>query len=157
MMDFAIEITALALLAVLTVHFIFSLIAQFRVQRVALKTSVLENSYLRARVGQIMDARKSEKAKTDHSWSGLRKFRIDRKVKEGGDICSFYLVPHDGKPLPPFLPGQYLTFEISIPENMKSGGGQGSNSKPVIRCYSLSDSPTQYDYYRVTIKKIPTP
>jgi ferredoxin-NADP reductase len=104
-----------------------------------------------------MDARKSEKAKSELSWNGFRKFRIDRKVKECGDICSLYLVPHDGKALPPFLPGQYLTFEISISETAKSAGGKGPNAKPVIRCYSLSDSPTQSDYYRVTIKKIPSP
>ncbi len=29
--------------------------------------------------------------------------------------------------------------------------------KPVVRCYSLSDSPHRSDYYRVTIKKEPAP
>lgn len=157
MMDFAIGMAAFALFFALTGYFVFSLIAQFRAQRLALKTSLLETHYLRARVKQIMDTRKSEKAKSDFSWNGFRKFRIDRKIKENADICSFYLVPHDGKPLPPFLPGQYLTFEIGIPAAAKPGGGQAGNSKPVIRCYSLSDSPTQSDYYRVTIKKIPPP
>jgi hypothetical protein len=80
-------------------------------------------------------------------WSGYRKFTVARKVFECEDVYSFYLVPHDGKPLPPFKPGQYLTFSLSLP-------GQ---AKPVIRCYSLSDSHRK-DCYRVTIKRaLPPP
>lgn len=79
-------------------------------------------------------------------WAGYRKFVIDRKVPEAENVCSFYLLPHDKKPLPLFKPGQYLTFQLKIP-------GQ---SKPTIRCYSLSDAPNA-DYYRVTIKKILPP
>ena len=80
------------------------------------------------------------------SWNGVRKFKIDRVVEECEGVKSFYLVPHDQKPLPSFLPGQYLTFELDVP-------GQPSR---VIRCYSLSDRPRP-DYYRVTIKRIPAP
>ena len=80
------------------------------------------------------------------SWNGLRKFSVAKKIFEGGDICSFYLVPHDKKPLPAFKPGQYLTFSLKIPGNDKS----------VIRCYSLSDAPCP-EYYRVSIKKVPPP
>jgi uncharacterized protein len=88
-----------------------------------------------------------ERLRRDASWEGLRKFKIDRKVIEAEDTCSFYLRPHDGKPLPPFDPGQHLTFQLKIP-------GQ---PKPVIRCYSLSDSPLETEYYRVTIKRIMPP
>lgn len=80
------------------------------------------------------------------AWNGVRKFEVVRKLDEGGNICSFYLQPHDKKPLPAFRPGQYLTFQLNIP-------GQ---RKPVVRCYSLSDCPG-YDYYRVTIKKLGPP
>ncbi len=80
------------------------------------------------------------------SWNGTRKFQIDRVVNECTDVSSFYLVPHDKKPLPPFLPGQFLTFELDVP-------GQRSR---VIRCYSLSDRPRP-DYYRVTIKRVSPP
>ena len=66
------------------------------------------------------------------------------KVLEANDLCSFYLAPHDGQALPPYLPGQYLTFQF-MP--------QGSE-RPVTRCYSLSDSPTHPDYYRVTVKRL---
>jgi len=62
-------------------------------------------------------------------------------------LHSFYLKPHDGKPLPPFHPGQFLTFQLKIPDQ----------PKPVIRCYSLSDSPNYPDRYRVSIKKVLPP
>ena len=66
---------------------------------------------------------------------------------EAESCCSFYLAPHDGRPLPAFLPGQYLTFRLQIPEQPRE----------MTRCYSLSDSPDHPDYYRVTIKRIPPP
>jgi len=93
---------------------------------------------------ELQTARALRKKTEDHatSWNGIRKFSIQRKVRETEDVCSFYLAPHDGKPLPPFLPGQYLTFELRIP---------GQKNK-TVRCYSLSDGP-QPNYYRVSIKR----
>jgi ferredoxin-NADP reductase len=76
-------------------------------------------------------------------WNGYRKFSVAKKAQECEDVCAFYLKPHDGKPLSPFKPGQYLTFELDIP----------GRDKPLVRCYSLSDSPHRSEYYRVTIKK----
>jgi hypothetical protein len=75
-----------------------------------------------------------------------RTFIVDRKEPESASITSFYLVPEDGAALPPFLPGQFLTFELRIP-------GQ---PKPVLRTYSLSDSPDS-GYYRVSVKREPAP
>jgi len=79
-------------------------------------------------------------------WNGYRKFSVAKKVKECNGVASFYLKPHDGKKLPPFKPGQYITFSLNIP----------GNPKPVVRCYSLSDCAHE-DHYRVTIKKEPAP
>jgi uncharacterized protein len=76
-------------------------------------------------------------------WNGNRKFTVAKKVSECDDVCAFYLKPHDGKPLPSFKPGQYLTFQLDLP----------GRDKPLVRCYSLSDGPHRSDYYRVTIKK----
>jgi ferredoxin-NADP reductase len=78
-------------------------------------------------------------------------FRVDRKVIEDtcSSICSFFLVPEDRKPLPPFLPGQFLTFSLDLPATL---GG----TEQIIRCYSLSDAPCP-DYYRVSIKRAPPP
>ncbi|MEC4680439.1 MAG: MOSC domain-containing protein, partial [Nitrospirota bacterium] len=88
-------------------------------------------------------------AKAKTSAGTQEKFRtliVDRKVPESQSITSFYLVPEDGKPLAPFLPGQFLPLRLDIP-------GQ---YKPLLRTYSLSDSP-KADYYRLTIKREPAP
>lgn len=79
-------------------------------------------------------------------WAGWRKFEVTKKEPQPGDICSFYLQPHDGKPISGFKPGQYLTFQLHVP-------GQ---DKPVVRCYSLSEAPRP-EYYRVSIKRVPPP
>ncbi|EMC99462.1 hypothetical protein BAUCODRAFT_337528 [Baudoinia panamericana UAMH 10762] len=75
-------------------------------------------------------------------WRDWRDFRIADKVQESEEITSFYLKPVDGKPLPPFLPGQYISVMTDVPKMhyMQS------------RQYSLSDTPDP-SYYRVSIKK----
>jgi ferredoxin-NADP reductase len=85
------------------------------------------------------------------AWPGYRTFRVERKVVEDAaqSVCSFYLVPEDGQSLPPFLPGQFLTFRLEIPT---AAGGV----EQVIRCYSLSDAPRP-DGYRISIKRVPPP
>ncbi len=85
------------------------------------------------------------------AWKGVRSFRVVGKVVESADggVCSFHLQPEDGKPLPPFLPGQFLTFHLGMP---KADG----SCEQVIRCYSLSDAPRS-DHYRVSIKRVPAP
>ncbi len=77
------------------------------------------------------------------AWNGYRKFSVSKKVEECEDTYSFYLKPHNGKPLPRFKPGQYLTFEVKFP----------NEPKPQVRCYSLSDGSISDDHYRVTIKR----
>ncbi len=92
-------------------------------------------------------AQRLAKAETSSaSRKGLRNFVVERKQPESETITSFYLVPEDGAPLPGFLPGQFLTLELDIP-------GQ---PRPVIRTYSLSDSPNP-EYYRLSIKREPAP
>lgn len=92
--------------------------------------------------------RRGEEDQQTLMWAGWRKFEIRTKELEdtAAQVCSFYLVPHDGKPVPSYQPGQFLTFALNIP-------GQ---SKSVVRCYSLSDS-AKPDHYRVTIKRLPPP
>lgn len=98
----------------------------------------LENALLQEQIANVRKQRESQA----NAWNGYRKFVIDRKVDEADGICSFYLKPHDAKPLPSFLPGQYLTFRMNIP----------GREKPVVRCYSLSDRPRP-DRFRVSIKR----
>ncbi len=89
-------------------------------------------------------SRHFKKRRGEVGWSGIRKFRVSRKEQECDDCYSIYLTPCDGKSLPPFLPGQYLTFALTIP----------GIDRQLTRCYSLSDSPGK-PYYRCTIKKVP--
>ena len=85
-------------------------------------------------------------------WSGYREFSVQRREFEdqSRSVCSFYLAPCDGKPLPAFRPGQFLTFRLAVND---SATGRPGN---VVRCYSLSDSPRP-DHYRVSIKRVLAP
>jgi ferredoxin-NADP reductase len=85
------------------------------------------------------------------AWTGFRIFRVTRKDFEDAaqSICSFYLVPEDEQSLPSFLPGQFLTFRLDVPN-------QAGVTEPIIHCYSLSDAPHP-DCYRVSIKRVPQP
>ena len=92
---------------------------------------------------------------TSAAWPGWREFRVIRRVFEDSDKtqCSFYMSPVDGLPLPPFKPGQYLTFSLNV--NAASEGNLQAQ-RSITRCYSLSDGPNP-DGYRVTIKRVPSP
>jgi len=81
------------------------------------------------------------------AWPGWREFRVARREFEdrAHTQCSFYLEPADGAPLPPFKPGQFLTFSLPV-----------SAERTITRCYSLSDRPNPTSY-RVTIKRISAP
>jgi ferredoxin-NADP reductase len=80
---------------------------------------------------------------------GFKPYRVVRRVYENSakDICSFYLAPADGLPLPEFNPGQFLTFQLDL----QNADGEG---KRVVRCYSLSDRPRR-DAYRISVKREP--
>ena len=110
-------------------------------------TAAREARLFQQRAQLLLQSNRADRERSELSWNGNRKFYIDQKVEEAKDICSFYLKPHDHKPLAPFLPGQYLTFQLTIPDR----------AKPLIRCYSLSDSPAIRDHYRVTIKRMDPP
>ncbi|KAK9372676.1 globin-like protein [Lipomyces chichibuensis] len=75
-------------------------------------------------------------------WTDWRNFRLDKKVPESEEITSFYLTPEDGKPLPLYKPGQYISVRVKVP------GLQHYQ----CRQYSLSDSPGN-EYYRISVKK----
>jgi len=105
-----------------------------------------QSSLFRARADSLQRARAEEIQKTQNTWNGFRKFEVAEKINEIDDCHSIYLKPHDGRPLPPFEPGQFLTFKFKVPDQ----------TSDVIRCYSLSDAPGR-DYYRITVKKVPPP
>ncbi|MGM9488229.1 2Fe-2S iron-sulfur cluster-binding protein [Ideonella sp. YS5] len=92
--------------------------------------------------------------RADAAWSGWREFRVVRREYEdpAKAQCSFYLQPADGRPLPDFKPGQFLTFSLDLPEAEPDAAGRLA----ITRCYSLSDAPDPA-HYRVTIKRVPPP
>ncbi|KAL1739579.1 globin-like protein [Schizophyllum fasciatum] len=93
-------------------------------------------------LANIMIDREAALYKSADGWADWREFKIDRKEKESSEITSFYLVPVDGKPLPLFKPGQYISVQTEVP----------SLSHLQARQYSLSDAPRS-DYYRISVKR----
>jgi nitric oxide dioxygenase len=75
-------------------------------------------------------------------WAGFKDFIISNKIEESDVITSFYLKPKDGEKLPKFIPGQYITLHIDIPEEKYIHQRQ----------YSLSDRPGN-DYFRISVKR----
>ena len=142
-----IQLAALLFLAATTVYIAVFICNNIRASTQLARTASQERQLLRARAAEILARMRSEQKRSELSWNGFRKFEIaDKQPEADGSICSFYLRPQDQRPLPPFRPGQYLTFRLRLP----------GDKKPLIRCYSLSDC-SKPDYYRVTIKKVPPP
>jgi ferredoxin-NADP reductase/MOSC domain-containing protein YiiM len=109
--------------------------------RKALLIEALSPGWKAAFEGRLAKAKSSASTREQYG-----RFVVNRKVPESETVTSFYLVPADGKPLAPFLPGQFLPLKLDIP-------GQW---KPLLRTYTLSDSPDR-DYYRLTIKRLLAP
>lgn len=76
------------------------------------------------------------------SWNGWRKFVIKKIVEESTEIKSFYLYPEDGKEIPNYHPGQFISVQVYVPEL--------ELLQP--RQYSLS-SAFNPEYYRISVKK----
>ena len=147
MLNIIFSFVALVFLLGLVAYMLVLLANNSRILSISQEKVDLEGELLKAKIKSIMDRRKIEAKQLNLSWNGFRKFKVVSKVEETSDITSFYLAPHDGKELPEFLPGQFLTFQIPVP----------TQPHPVIRCYSLSDSPFHPERYRVSIKRVPAP
>ncbi|MCJ7840821.1 NO-inducible flavohemoprotein [Lederbergia sp. NSJ-179] len=75
-------------------------------------------------------------------WKDFKFFRVTNKVQESEVITSFYLQPADGKPVPTYKPGQYITVRVQIP----------GEEYTLNRQYSLSTAPGN-EYFRISVKK----
>jgi hypothetical protein len=140
-----IQVAGVILCAFIVAHVVLYIASTLRQLASASHRDQLAQRLLLERISAA-NALRVQREQAQHSWSGTRKFEVRKKQLEAEDQCSFYLVPHDGRELPLFMPGQYLTFRLGIP----------GRDKPAIRCYSLSDGP-RTDYFRVTIKRVPPP
>jgi ferredoxin-NADP reductase/MOSC domain-containing protein YiiM/ferredoxin len=76
------------------------------------------------------------------AWPGFRRLTVTGIERESDTVISIRLEDPDGAPLPPALPGQYLTLRLEPDTKQKS----------VLRNYSLS-GPPDAGYYRITVKR----
>ncbi|KAL3474309.1 globin-like protein [Aspergillus californicus] len=95
-------------------------------------------------LANLMISKEADLYKSANGWTDFRDFRVARKEPESDVITSFYLEPVDGQTLPSFLPGQYVSIQVSVPE-LEHGQ---------CRQYSLSDQPNP-TYYRISVRKDP--
>jgi uncharacterized protein len=72
--------------------------------------------------------------------ASYRSYRVIGKSRESDTIISIFLCPEEGGDVPIFKAGQYLTLKI------------GSE---VIRTYTISSSPAERSFYRITVKREP--
>jgi nitric oxide dioxygenase len=121
----------------------YLLAAMQQVLGAALTPEILEA--WKAAYGQIADLMMNREAKLyqgSNGWTDWRDMKIAKKVRESEEVTSFYLEPCDGKPLPSFLPGQYISVRTEVPELKYQQARQ----------YSLSKAPTP-DHYRISVKR----
>lgn len=74
-------------------------------------------------------------------WQGFRDLRVTQTRWESAQVLSIRLEAVDHSPLPPALPGQYLTVKVS-----------GVGEPAPLRSYSLSDD-SNAGYYRISVKR----
>ena len=139
--DWIWPVAGLLLFAAATLYLLLLALEQQRRQRWSARQAARELDLIDARLDELRQQQVD--AGRDGGWNGFRKLVVARKQAETADVCSFYLQSCDGRRLPSFLPGQFLTFQLSVP-------GQ---ARPVVRCYSLSDAPG-LDHFRVSIKRL---
>ncbi|MEU8825033.1 globin domain-containing protein [Streptomyces sp. NPDC048636] len=71
-----------------------------------------------------------------------RHWRVVRRTEEAHHVRSFWLQPADGAPPPPFLPGQYVTVAVELPDGALQ-----------LRQYSLTSAPGD-SLWRITVRRV---
>ncbi|EPE96099.1 FAD-binding oxidoreductase [Rhizobium grahamii] len=73
----------------------------------------------------------------------FRPFKVVKKIRESANITSFYLEPLNPGHWQVFEAGQFLTLRIPHP----------SGDAPIVRNYTVSSSPAETAFYRITVKR----
>jgi hypothetical protein len=115
-----IQSLGLAILALSMLYCMVLLRNSMRISNMFTLREKVEREHLIASTNAILERNRITKAKEESGWNGTRKFLVSKKVIEAKDQCSFYFTPHDGRKLPPFEPGQFLTFRLDIPGQKKT-------------------------------------
>jgi len=76
------------------------------------------------------------------AWPGFRRLSVTAIEPESDSVISIRLEEPSGAPLPPAIPGQYLTVRIQPDHGQRA----------MLRNYSLS-GPPDAGYYRITVKR----
>ena len=76
------------------------------------------------------------------AWTGFRPLQVNAVHDESRSVRSVSFAAPDGKPLPPWRPGQSITLRVH----------PDANGTPQIRNYSLSNRPGA-DEYRISVKR----
>lgn len=84
-------------------------------------------------------------SKEGEGWLGFKEFKVMKKVEESNEITSFYLQPLDGKKLPAYKAGQFISIKIN----------DEALEYTEIRQYSLSES-HRLSEYRISVKQEPS-
>jgi nitric oxide dioxygenase len=71
-----------------------------------------------------------------------REVRVSRRVLQSADTVSFVLSPVDGQSLPSYLPGQYISVGVVLPDGARQ-----------IRQYSLVGAPSDTDW-QISVKAV---
>ncbi|BBY40810.1 sulfurase [Mycobacterium mantenii] len=79
--------------------------------------------------------------RAEPGWPGFRSLRVTQTRRESAQVLSIRLEADDQNPLPPALPGQYLTVKIA-----------GAGEPAPLRSYSLSDD-SSTGSYRISVKR----
>lgn len=75
-------------------------------------------------------------------WNGFLPFRLERRAAEGAEITAFTLRPEDGRVLPPYVAGQYVSVKARPP----------GYPHQQIRQYSLTHA-SNGAFYRIAVRR----
>ena len=78
------------------------------------------------------------------AWPGFRPLAVTATNQESESVASVHLADPQGAPVPPALPGQFLTLRLKV----------GDSAPPLLRSYSLSGAPGA-GTYRISVKREP--
>ena len=142
-----IQILGAALATLTVVSIVLSAVALIRGRISARRQMELTLELLReefAAAARVRIGRSEEQP----AWLGFRSFLVERKIKDGPSSDSFWLIPQDGRPLPAFQPGQYLTVRVRMP-------GQAPDQKEIVeRRYPITSEPNE-DFYCISVERLP--
>lgn len=145
-MAIGLELAGYAIIALAMAHLAIGLAERAARRAHGARLARIERDRFRAEADLVLARSREARERIAHSWSGTRKLRVTRRTVEGDGVLSLEVVAHDGRPLPPYLPGQFITLRVRLP----------GAAVPAVRCYSLSGAPQASETWRISVKRVPS-